>query len=206
MKKYGWLAAVLLAGMPLAVSSAPADTAGRSAQMKKVRDQLNDQDPFIRLSALEEAVKSKDATIRDLAIKQALSSKDEDLRASAFKAFMSSVSVLTLNLSEPKASVPASKKDFNLELHPLSQKLSQVLIQKFNAETGEFTMYSATTSSAGYPGQVVGTTVSGSIYLGSVGQTCRVDVRLGEGVNLVGTVECGMDGGFVQATATRQIY
>ncbi|MCF4167185.1 hypothetical protein L2U69_16170 [Zavarzinia compransoris] len=195
--------AVAAAAMAVSVGTVRADVAERRAALEKVRDGLNDPDPLVRLITLEEVSTSEDALLRSMALRQAIGIADPDLQALAARMFFSGLQTFSLDLANARVTGGDDAKAKPI-LTQLQQTGLNFQVSDFDVGTGAFKIRF---QAHGDPmdGQVTGTTVSFQTYWHNFAN-CRTSLRVGEALDLTGTIMCIDGGNAVTADVTRKFY
>lgn len=203
----GLRAGVLRAGLALALCAAGwapvAQASDRRAQIEKVRDGLNDPDPLVRLVTLEEVAAGDDALIRSLALRQAIGIADPDLQALAARMFFAGLSTFSLDLKDAKVTGGNPEKAKDL-LTTLSQALVNFQVDGFVAATGAFKI--AFQDEPPKDGQVTGIAATFKTVWTGAGTNCETVLRLGEALDLAGTMVCERNGHYVTVNVSRKFY
>lgn len=195
--------AVAAAMTGASVGAAHADAAERRAALEKVRDGLNDPDPLVRLITLEEVSTSEDALLRNMALRQAIGIADPDLQALAARMFFGGLQTFSLDLANARVTGGDEAKAKPI-LTQLQQTGLNFQVRDFDVATGAFKIGF---QAHGDPmdGQVTGTTVAFQTYWHNFAN-CRTTLRVGEALDLSGTIMC-IDGGIaVTADVSRKFY
>lgn len=195
--------AMVLGTMALTSAGAGADTVDRRAQIEKVRDGLNDPDPLVRLITLEDVAASKDTLVRSLALRQAIGIADPDLQAMAARIFVSGLSSFSLDLADGKVTGGDPERAKEL-LTALSQATLNFSFKEFSPADGTF-QASFQDLNRWMSGQVVGLTITYKTFWPNFAN-CQTSLRIGEALDLAGTIVCQGGDQYVTANVSRKFY
>ena len=151
----------------------------RAAKITEYREVLNHPDQNVRLAALDIMLKSEDPVMREIAYNQAFISADETMRAVALRNRLKHLSEFTFTLSLTEEPTELEKTAIVEQL----QGIYGIAINDYDVDSGKISKFNGDSRNTG---QVSGT----SLVLDHAMRSCRGDLTLGEGPNLVGTFTC----------------
>lgn len=197
MKKHiSTLGASLMLAVLFASGGHAQDAATKASQREQALAQLNDPDTLVRISVLEEILRSEDGALKTIAARKALSSTDGDLRTMALRyAFSQGDRQYTFNIEKciAQQTSPYSCQGSN------AFQAFHFYFVGMNKESGQFNAYSTISfySQSGttriykmMPGRVMSGVVDFEFQVDSFGAPCFVRLDKLEGTSLSGKVTC----------------
>ena len=153
--------------------------AERAAELERLHEELNSDNPFLRRAAFEIAMSGDDDLVQRLAIDAAMGGEDLDLQADALRAWLERNERLSLDLQLPDRPTDEQRDFFNRN------------------EPAWFTVFEVSPTSLqllfrGSPN----TRYNGGFVPGGLRvhfRDCRLDLRVVDRRQLAGTLSCGAD-------------
>lgn len=198
--------------LPLpAVKSAGVPVAERAARREQALAQLDDPDPILRLSVMEDILQSPDALLKSLALRKALSSSDTDLRQTALRSILSRPTPFVFTIERcGNIGQNAQNNDFcGLRMARLGNSFN-LFFDNMDATSGELRAYATSSGKSNQAqqsryarvGRLTGTTLQFQLLLevnGRLGGDCSATLKL-NGQRMEGRISCDgaevHDGGF----------
>lgn len=149
----------------------------RANQINEYRALLNSPDQNIRVAGLDVMLKSDDPAMREIAFNIAFSSADDSMRAIALRNKLLYLKVLNVELSERENATESEKA----AVKDVFANTYQLKIKDYDAESGVIGFVSSYQS-----GQVNGT----GLDFSDTYTKCHGGMTLGDGAELVGTLNC----------------
>lgn len=188
---------------PAGTQAAGLSVADRAAKREQALAQLDDPDPILRMTVMEDILQSNDGVLRTLALRKALASSDGDLRQAALRGILTRGAPFTFKI-ETCGNTDKNAQRQNLCTWTSTQLgfASNFYFRDMNAETGTFSIFQTNAQAQSpndnarqsRPGRVMGTSMQFNLHLNwaSTSIDCSGDFELA-GQRMKGRLVCSSE-------------